>query len=129
MVAACVNPASLGGGTGALHSYLSSRAQFVAPSSQAPTPWVAGKTVTTPFVSVPGLLTAQCVSTPEFNYLSIHINADPASPRTSDLTGDIIVGGQVLKDWGLHLIDANLAMGNLVDIVREEGEAWTARSK
>jgi hypothetical protein len=37
------------------------------------------------------------------------------------------VNGQILRDWGLHLIDANLAMGNLVEIVRREGEAWTAK--
>ena len=52
-----------------------------------------------------------------------------AGPRTSQLVGDVIVGGQVQKDWGLHLIDANLAMGNLVDIVRQEGAAWTAKAK
>jgi len=33
-------------------------------------------------------------------------------------------GGAVLKDWGLHLIDANLFMGNLVEIVDDEGKAW-----
>lgn len=129
MIAACVNPASLAGGAGELHSYLAGGSEALVPGGQAPRPWVAGKTVSTPFVSVPGLLTAQCVSTPEFNYLAIHINADPASPRTSELVGDVIVGGQIQKDWGLHLLDANLAMGNLVDIVREQGEAWTAKSK
>ena len=30
------------------------------------------------------------------------------------------------KDWGLHLIDANLFMGNLVDIVGDEAKAWAA---
>ena len=45
-------------------------------------------------------------------------------PRTSDINGDVVFGGQVQKDWGLHLIDANLAMGNLVAIVRAEGRAW-----
>ena len=73
------------------------------------------------------MLTARCVSTPTFNYLAIHVNADPAGPRVSDIIGDVMVGGQVQKDWGLHLIDANLAMGNLVAIVAEEGHAWTAR--
>jgi hypothetical protein len=36
------------------------------------------------------------------------------------------VNGQVLKDWGLHLIDANLAMGNLVDIVHAQAKAYKA---
>jgi hypothetical protein len=127
LAAACVNPASLAGGEGKLHSYLAARATAITPESQRPKPWAAGKTVTTPFVSVPGMLTARCVSTPLFNYLAIHVNADPAGPRVSDIIGDVIVGGQVQKDWGLHLIDANLAMGNLVAIVAEEGHAWTAR--
>jgi Protein of unknown function (DUF3089) len=129
MISACVNPASLGGGAGPLHSYFPSGAESIAPGAQQPAPWVAGKTVSTPFVSTPGLLTASCVSTPEFNYLSVHIDADPASPRSGQLIGDVVVGGQVQKNWGLHLIDANLAMGNLVDIVRQEGAAWVAKGR
>ena len=129
MISACVNPANLAGGEGPLHSYFPAGARSIAPGGQPPPTWVAGKTVTTPFVSTPGLLTAKCVSTPEFNYLAVHINADPNSPRTSELIGDVVVGGQVQKNWGLHLIDANLAMGNLVDIVRQEGAAWTAKAK
>jgi len=31
--------------------------------------------------------------------------------------------------WGLHLIDVSLAMGNLVDIVREQGKAFVAAGK
>lgn len=126
MASACVNPANLAGGEGPLHSYLSTRADFIAPAQQKPEPWVPGKTVTTPFVSVPGLLTAHCVSTAEFNYLAIHINNDATGPRTHTLIGDVVVGGQVQANWGLHLIDVNLSMGNLVDLVREQGQAWTA---
>jgi len=129
MAAACVNPANLPGGAGPLHGYFPSGAESIAPGAQEPGPWVEGKTVSTPFVSTPGLLTATCVSTPAFNYLSVHINADPKSPRSNQLIGDVVVGGQVQKNWGLHLIDANLAMGNLVDIVRQEGAAWAQKSK
>jgi hypothetical protein len=64
-----------------------------------------------------------------FNYLAIHLNADPASPRTSEIPGDIVVGGVTLKDWGLHVIDANLFMGNLVDVVGEEAKAWRAKGR
>jgi hypothetical protein len=129
MAAACVNPANLAGGPGPLHGYFASGSESIVPDAQQPGPWVAGKTVDTPFVSTPGLLTATCVSTPEFNYLSVHINADPASPRSNQLIGDVVIGGQVQKNWGLHLIDANLAMGNLVDIVRQEGAAWVAKGR
>jgi hypothetical protein len=36
----------------------------------------------------------------------------------------------VNASWGLHLIDVNLTMGNLVvDIVREQGKAFLAANK
>jgi hypothetical protein len=121
MEAACVNPASLGGGSGPTHSYFGA---LIGGGSAGPYPWLKGKTIATPFVSVPDLITAQCVHSGPFHVLSIHINADPASPRASDIPGDVMFGGAVQKDWGLHLIDANLFMGNLVDIVGAESNAW-----
>ena len=39
----------------------------------------------------------------------------------------MVFGGQVQKDWGLHLIDADLNMGNLVEIVGDESKAYLAR--
>jgi hypothetical protein len=126
MIAACVNPANLAGGAGELDSYFPTRPQSIAPGDQPPQQWVKGKSIETAFVTLPGLLSARCARTPEFNYLAIHIDADPASPRTSELQGDVAFGGTVMREWGLHLIDANLAMGNLVDIVRRQGAAWTA---
>ena len=52
------------------------------------------------------------------------MHGDPADPRTDDIRGDLGVGNQILTDWGLHLIDVNLGMGNLVDIVRQQSRAW-----
>jgi hypothetical protein len=123
MEAACVNPANLAGGSGPAESYFgASIAGHVVPFQ-----WLKGAKITTPFVSMPGLITAACVHAGVFHYLSIHLNADPSSPRTSEIPGDIVLpDGSILKDWGLHLIDANLFMGNLVDIVGAEGKAWTA---
>jgi hypothetical protein len=124
MAAACVNPAALGGGSGELHSYLSN-GRFIASSAAAPKPWVMPeKKVTTPFVSVPGLLSAECVSNDAGTYLAVHVNANPDDPRTDDIVGDVVVNNQVLPDWGLHLIDANLAMGNLIDLVRAQSKAY-----
>jgi hypothetical protein len=129
MEAACVNPAALGGGKGELHAYLSNAAAQIADSSAPPPAWVKGKpNPTTPFVSVPGLLSGQCVSKNGFNYLEAHVNADPADPRTDDIAGDVkLPNGQVSADWGLHLIDANIAMGNLVDVVGQESKAYLAK--
>jgi hypothetical protein len=124
MTAACVNPAALSGGSGQLHAYLSN-GRFIASSAAAPKPWVTPeRKVGTPFVSVPGLLTAQCVSSDAGTYLSVHVNADPNDPRTDDIVGDVIVNNQVAQDWGLHLIDANLAMGNLIQVVREQTKTY-----
>jgi hypothetical protein len=33
----------------------------------------------------------------------------------------------VLANWGLHLIDVNLAMGNLLDIVAAETQAYQTK--
>ena len=125
-MAACVNPASLGGGAGPLHSYFPAGSDLVVADAGPQTHWLPGTKITTPFVSVPGLVTARCVSSPEFNYLAIHVNGDEPGPRAHDIPGDVVVMGHVLKDWGLHLVDANLAMGNLVDIVHDQGAAWRA---
>ena len=125
--AACVNPAALGGGKGELKAYLSNTSQIA--SSAGPTPtWVKDKpNPKTPFVAVPGLLTGQCVSKNGFNYLEAHVNADPADARTDTINGDVVVNGQVAADWGLHLIDANIAMGNLVEVVGQQAKAYAEK--
>lgn len=129
MVAACVNPAALGGGSGELHSYLSAAGSSLG-SSAEPRPWVKpAQPINTPFVSVPGLLTAACVSNDKGSYLEITVHGNPADPRTDDIAGDVQVNGQVLPDWGLHLIDVHLAMGNLIDIVREQSKAYLTTAK
>ena len=125
MVSACTNPAALGGGSGELHAYLGSKGSGLTSSEAAPRPWVnPPQEINTPFVSVPGLLTAECVSNDKGSYLAITVHGNPEDPRTDDIPGDIVVGGQVFADWGLHLIDVNLAIGNLIDIVGQESKAY-----
>jgi hypothetical protein len=130
MQAACVNPAALGGGSGELHTYLSAGGRSIVGSSAEPRAWVTpAKPIDTPFVSVPGLLTAQCVSNDKGSYLEVTVHGNPADPRTDDIVGDVMANGQPNASWGLHLIDVNLAMGNLVDIVREQGKAFLVGTK
>lgn len=127
MVAACTNPAALAGGSGELHAYLSSNGASIT-STTPPKPWVVPeRPVETPWVSVPGLLTAQCTSNENATYLEVTVHGDPSDPRTDDIVGDIRSNGQVAADWGLHLIDVNLAMGNLLDIVGKQANAWLAK--
>jgi pimeloyl-ACP methyl ester carboxylesterase len=122
-VAACTNPAALGGGPAPLDAYLSTAA-----NGQDPTGWVkGGARIETPFVKVPGLLTGACVSRDGLNWLEVTVRADPADPRLDDIRGDVVAGGQVNAAWGLHLIDVNLVMGDLVTLVGEQSRAWAAR--
>jgi pimeloyl-ACP methyl ester carboxylesterase len=124
MEAACANPAALGGGSGELHAYLSASGRSIVGSAAEPRPWATGKTIDTPWVSVPGLLMAQCVANEKGSYLEVTVHGNPDDPRTDDITGDVMANGQVNASWGLHLIDVNLAMGNLVDIVGQQAKAY-----
>lgn len=127
MEAACVNPAALGGGKADLHAYLAARGSLLG-TSDAAEPWVeGGPAVTTPFVSTPGLLSGECVRKDGFHYLAVTTNADPADPRTDRISGDVVQNGVVAKDWGLHLIDMNVAMGDLVGLVKTQGQAYLAK--
>ncbi len=129
MAAACTNPAALSGGSGELHSYLSAAGRSLG-SSAEPKPWVTpAQPINTPFVSVPGLLTAECVSNEKGSYLAVTVKGNPADPRTDDIVGDVVVNGAVQADWGFHLIDVHLAMGNLIDIVRQQSKAYLAARK
>ena len=81
--------------------------------------------IDTPWVSVPGLLTGKCTSNDNASgYLEVTVNGNPSDPRADDITGDIGVGTNVLANWGLHLIDVNLSMGNLLDIVGQQTKAY-----
>jgi hypothetical protein len=85
----------------------------------------SGQTIDTPFVSVPGLLTGECITSDDAgSYLAVTTNGNPADARTDEISGDVVANGQVMKDWGLHLIDAHVAMGNLIDIVAQQSKAY-----
>jgi len=124
MIAGCTNPAALGGGSGALHGYFPARGGFIDIHAAEQKPWVKGATIQTPFVSLPGLLTAECVADKNGSYLAVTVHGDPAGPRADDIAGDVVVNGTVLADWGLHLIDVQEALGNLVDLVPQESAAY-----
>ncbi|MCP5432819.1 MAG: DUF3089 domain-containing protein [Alphaproteobacteria bacterium] len=122
MVAGCTNPAALEGGSAPLDAYLSTG---IGPDASNPngatTPvaWSSTTAVTTPFVRVPLLLEGECVSDDAGSYLAVTVNGNPKDPRTDEIRGDVISQGAVLPDWGLHLIDVHLGMGNLIDLVEK----------
>jgi hypothetical protein len=130
MEAACSNPAALGGGSGPLHSYLTGQGTLIATGAPQKHQWVKdGALVDTPFVSVPGLLTAKCASNENANYLEITVNADANDPRADDIPGDLGIAGKPQANWGLHLIDVNLTMGNLLDIVKQQAKAYLSKNR
>lgn len=126
-IAGCTNPAALKGGSGELHAYLSTKGSG---ASAAPAgPWIKdAPAIDTPFVSVPGMLTAECVSNEKGSYLAVTVHGNPAGPRTNEITGDVVRDGKVLPEWGLHLIDVNLGIGNLIDVVHDQTKAYRTRS-
>jgi pimeloyl-ACP methyl ester carboxylesterase len=128
MVAACTNPAALRGGSGELSSYFSTdgRTVFGAPTRQA---WVTpNRPIDTPWVSLPGLLSARCASSSNASeFLEITVHADASRARTSEIGGELRVAGRPLESWGLHLLDVNIALGNLVQIVREQSRTYARR--
>jgi hypothetical protein len=125
MRATCVNPSALDtnlDGVGHAEAYFGAA---IAAGADAPYPWLQGQKISTPFVSVPGMITAQCVQTGPYNVLAISVTpASAGSPRANDIPGDLVIFDKLQADWGLHLVDANLFMGNLVDDVDAEAKAW-----
>lgn len=121
----CTNPAALTGGSAPLHAYLSGSGRTITGPSPVKA-WAEGKTVDTPFVSVPGLLTGECKTNEHATYLEVTVNGIPSDPRIDDITGDLGMPGKALANWGLHLVDVNLVMGNLLTQVEQQTRAYLA---
>ena len=116
MEIACTDPAALADGT--LDPIFATQTNLLGKSPGDPG-WAAFvKPLETPFVSLPGIASGHCVKGTKASYFSVSINASPA-PDTwpATLPGNLVVDGRILKGWGWHLIDFNIAMGNLIDFV------------
>lgn len=97
---ACVNPAAMGGGTADLRPYFPSE-------GAAPTPWV----------TYPGLYVAHCAHGDGATWLDV-AKASPASDHRT------VVTEQDGPDWGYHVDDVNLALGDLVQDVADAERSW-----
>jgi hypothetical protein len=111
----CVNPASPGGGSGALLSY--NRTTRFPGAIGAATGEIPS--ARTPWVEYPRLYTARCESAGGATWLQITDIGKQSDQRVrvQNLLGPI---------WGLHLADVNIALGNLVDLVRNQVDAYRA---
>lgn len=108
---ACTNPAALAGGRGTLQALLPVRENLLGQPTASGAWGARTQAVATTFLAW-APLTAECVETDGASYLSVNLPAD--------VPADVVSNGQVLRNWGLHLVDANLAMGNLVQIVQQQ---------
>jgi hypothetical protein len=105
---ACVNPAALGGGTGALTP------EFLTVTQRIPAP-----PVTTPWVTYPDLYSSDCESSGGATWLQVDdVGAQGgARPTVSESLG---------PDWGYHVDDIGLALGNLVQDVRGQEATYAS---
>lgn len=126
MVVACTDPVALSGAE--LRSYLPLRSNLLGQGASQDDWAKMAAQVDTPFVSLPGLIGAKCVNDGQASYLAVSLHANPEDARPADIPGDIVAGGKRYDDWGLHLIDVNLALGNLLDIVRRQSAAHLSKS-
>jgi len=105
---ACVNPAALGGGTGALTPW------FITSTFEPPPPPVSSL-----WVVYPDLYTATCENSGGATWLQVNDIAAPGDTRP-------VVTETLGPTWGYHNDDINLASSNLVHDVRVQEEAYTA---
>ena len=112
----CTNPAALAGGAGLLDP--------IAPSA----PFAPGLIATgnallhvsfphppTVWWTAPGAYSARCETLNGATVLEITPRGGAPTPTAAPT-----------PEWGLHLLDANIALGNLLGIVRREARAFAA---
>jgi hypothetical protein len=110
----CVNPAAPGGSSGVLIPYLPTQGLSTMLGAAAPKSLTSAKT---PFVTLPAEFSAHCQTTGGTTWLQVD-RTTGATDRRPSLSN---VGS---PRWGLHVVDVNIALGNLVDLVRSEAAAF-----
>jgi hypothetical protein len=91
---ACVNPAAIAGGAAMLHPYI--------PSEQVPTVGV-----TTPWASFPGTVRAECRHAGTATWLQV-------APTRAVVGRTQLLTQRLGPAWGYHVVDVNIALGDLV---------------
>jgi hypothetical protein len=115
---ACVNPASLGGGTADLDPYLLTAGQL-ATGLKGP--------VSTPWVTYPGLYSATCEQGGGATWLQVTSLAGTSHTRPVVTEGSVPGAIDTGPAWGYHGYELNLTLGNLLQDVAGEEAAWDSR--
>lgn len=113
----CTNPASLAGGPKRLDSI------------EPTTPYASGliaagiqllhltlPKVSTPFIEATDAFSGQCVTENNSHFLKI-----------TSLPGTPVPDPSPTPEWGLHLLDMNVAQGDLVKLVATQARAWGSK--
>ena len=110
----CNNPAALGGGSAPLTTELPS--EPFAPGTIALATQAVGlrPRVSTPWISLRGAYRGHCSSA--------------SNARVLQITGKPELN-PVPANFGLHLVDANIALGNLVSLVRSQASRYLSRDR
>ncbi len=114
----CTNPAALGGGSAKLDSVFPSEPFAPGTTIGAATLAVGAPTppVTTPWYEFRGAYRGACSGADNAHVLQI-----------TPLGGAPALLPVPTADWGLHLVDANIALGNLTDLVGREVSAFVRK--
>ncbi len=129
MRVACTNPANLGGGAGLAESYFVTKGFLNDAGGTTQPDWInPPQPIGTPFVKTPGLITTRCIESGEFDYLALSVNTDPRGKRTNRLAGEIVRPFGIDYSWGLHILDVDHSIGNLIAIVAAQSRTYLARN-
>jgi hypothetical protein len=112
--AVCVDPVALAGGNDLADVALPARPTLLG--------LVDGLAeVDTPFIAMPGALTAACQEAGGYGFLGVGPTGE-ADARPVDA----LLVERLGPTWGLHLLDGNLAQDDLIEVVTRQAEAWAA---
>jgi hypothetical protein len=114
----CTNPAAFGGGPATLNSIIASKPYAPGTLLSVGIQLLAFPLpkVSTPFIEATAAFTGQCETDNNANVL--HVTSLPGTPTPTP---------SPTAAWGLHLMDVNVAQGNLVKLVRQEAKAFENR--
>ncbi len=94
--------------------------------SELPTVGDVAKMLGTNFVENPGLVSAACVTAGDRTFLAITLK--PTGFGAAGLIRALTTLEARDPAWGFHVIDVNLALGDLIEIVGRQGQAWMAKT-
>jgi hypothetical protein len=113
----CTNPAALGGGSAPLRSIIPSE-----PFAPGTTIGLATEAVgfprpqvQTPWIEADGAYSGECSSADDANVLQL--TDAPGAPHLIPVS----------ENFGLHLVDGNIALGDLTDLVRKQAKRYLKR--